>query len=90
MHALYFFLFFSNAGRTSHRNTISAQQISVYGSKLPFISNTRISKLISNSLCTVNAEEEKITRHYKAKLDPLKAEKCCLSVSQLNNSWTEE
>lgn len=83
-------IFFSpNAGRTSHRNTISAQQISVYGGKLLFISNTRISKLISNSLCTVNAEEEKITRHYKAKLNPLKAEKC-FSVSQLNNSWTEE
>lgn len=37
-----FFNFFSNAGRTSHRNTISAQQISVYGSKLFFTSNTRI------------------------------------------------
>lgn len=69
---------------------ISAQQISVYGSKLLFISNTRISKLISNSLCTVNAKEEKITRHYKEKPNPLKVEKCCFSVSQLNNSWTEE
>jgi len=66
MHTLYFFY----AGRTSQRNTISAQQISVYGSKLHFISNTRIVKLISNACCTVNAEEEKKTRLYKAKPSP--------------------
>lgn len=79
MHTLFGFFFY--AERTSHSSTISAQEISVYGSKLLFISKTRILKLIPNSCCTINAEEEKKTKHYKAKPSLLKVEKRCFSVS---------